>query len=188
MDELFPELEDGAPRLLTGDEVMTEGTARSWATFSVDRRYRYLLGRQWNPDAPWLVCGMLNPSTAGGFDDDPTIRRLLGFARRDRYGGLLVWNAAALIATDPRELTQDPDPVGPRNREAILAAIRSPTLAHIVVAWGRPRNRAIEKLVARAFMEATCARPLWRFGDLTKGGWPRHPRYLRADIPIIHNT
>lgn len=184
-DELFPELNEPAPRLLSGDDLVTDGTARAWATFSADRRYRYLLARLWDPDGTWLSCGMLNPSSAGADRDDPTIRRVVGFARRDHFGGVLVWNAAALIATNPRELTKADDPIGPRNEEAVLCGVTAPSLARVVIAWGRPINQAIARLLRRTYLTVTCRRPLHQFGQLTKAGWPRHPLYLSSKTPIL---
>lgn len=176
---------DSPPELLTGPDVVTEGTRGSWATFSVNRCYRYLLARVWDDHTPMLVVGMLNPSKAGAYDDDPTIRRVLGFARRDQYGGVLVWNACALIATDPRELVRGDDPVGPRNYEAIRAALGASILARSVLAWGRPPNKRIRRLLERAWIEAAWRCPSWSFGEPTKQGYPRHPLYLRADTPIV---
>lgn len=188
---LFPDLEDELngppPELVSGGDVVVEGTMRSWAIFSADRVYRYLLGRCWETLQPWLVVGMLNPSKAGAAKSDPTITRLLGFARRDHFGGLLVWNACALVATNPRELLIHPDPVGPRNREAIEAACGAPILAKVVVGWGRPLNRRIAQLVERARAEATVRRMIYRFGEPTKEGYPRHPLYIRADTPIVEH-
>jgi hypothetical protein len=179
------------PRIMTGDDLVIEGSAGSWATFSRDRQYRYLLCRMWEPLAPILVVGMLNPSKAGGLkpdgkpDNDPTVTRCLGFARRDRYGGLLIWNAHAFIATDPRELKAAEDPQGPRNRDAIGAALGAPTLARAVIAWGRPATAAIKRSLRSAYVNAAWRRRLYRFGDPTKDGWPRHPLYLRSDTPIV---
>lgn len=71
------------------------------AEFSPDRRYRYILTRRWSP-APMLGCIGLNPSTADELQDDPTVRRWMGFARRDGFGGIVVGNLFAFRATNPR--------------------------------------------------------------------------------------
>lgn len=176
--------DEPTPGLLTGPDVVTEGTRSSWATFSSDRLYRYLLARVWNTHAPTLVVGMLNPSKAGAKDTDPTINRVVGFARRDHYGGVLIWNAGAFIATSPRDLCRAEDPVGPRNYEAIRAAVEAPVSSRIVVAWGRPSNKRIWHMTDRAWFEAAYDHLLWSFGT-TKQGHPRHPLYLRSDTPIV---
>jgi len=176
-----------APELIGGDDVVTEGSYVSFATFSTDRVYRYVLGRVWNDYAPFLVVGMLNPSKAGADENDPTVRRVLAFAHRDRFGGLLVWNAAALVSTDPSALKGHTDPVGPRNYQAIQTCIGRPPLAKSVVAWGAPKNKTIGRILGRTYVQAASCRPLWRFGEPTKAGHPRHPLYLRSDTPIVRH-
>ena len=65
--------------------------------------YRYRLDRRW-ADGP--TCGfiMLNPSTADAEVDDPTIRRCIGFAKREACGALIVVNIYPLRATKPADL------------------------------------------------------------------------------------
>lgn len=45
------------------------------ATFSPDRRYRYLLWRMWSPAMPVANFVLLNPSTADETVNDPTVER-----------------------------------------------------------------------------------------------------------------
>jgi hypothetical protein len=184
-DELFPELSHPAPKLIDGDDVVTEGTYSAWATFSVCRTWRYILGRIWDPDRAILVCGMLNPSKAGAFVTDPTVTRVVGFAKRDHFGGTIIWNAMALVSTDPRALAKHADPVGPRNYEAMRAAIDAPLMAQSVAAWGKPPDKRTRSLVGNADANARALRTLFRFGEPTKEGWPRHPLYLPKDTPIV---
>lgn len=79
---------------------------RRWAEMSPCGRFRFVLGRQWSadPTAPWMHFTMLNPSTANGEDDDPTIIRDVGYAMREDCGGLLVTNLSSYMATDPKNL------------------------------------------------------------------------------------
>jgi hypothetical protein len=75
---------------------------------------------------------MLNPSTADGKEDDPTIRRCIGFAKSWGNGSLEVVNLFGFRATDPKELLEVKDPIGPENNIWIgLAANES---ARIVLA------------------------------------------------------
>ena len=99
--------------------------------------YRYSLTRKWS-DAPLLSFVMLNPSTADAKEDDPTIRRCIGFARREGAGGLIVANLYALRSPSPEALWSARDPIGPENLQTLagLAAQAVDQSFPIVCAWG----------------------------------------------------
>lgn len=156
------------------------------ATISPDGRYRYWLRRVLDGGAgePGLLFIMLNPSTADATTDDPTIRRCVGFTRREGFNTLEVVNLYAWRATDPRALWNLPDgldPVGPANDGHILdAATRA---MRVVAAWGRtpprawPRAAVVTGKLEREGIKLHC---LGRTAD----GSPRHPLMLRADAPL----
>jgi hypothetical protein len=108
------------------------------ARFSADQVYRYNLTRIWDGSRGALVVIGLNPSTADATTDDPTIRRCIGFAKRERLGGLVMLNLFAFRATDPKRMRCADDPVGPDNdhaiREAVAANRRLGSV--FVAAWG----------------------------------------------------
>lgn len=90
---------------------------------SISGDYRYRLGRAW-AGGPTCTFIMLNPSTADADQDDPTIRRCVGFAKALGCGALEVVNLYAYRATNPRDLLRQDERVGPENdywlREAQL--------------------------------------------------------------------
>src|SRR5688500_18287560 len=106
------------------------------ATLSACGRYRYHLERRWATHVLPIV--MLNPSTADAEIDDPTIRRCMGFAKRDGYGGIAVCNLYALRSPSPDDLWRADDPYGPDNGEALrrLALYASVNTLPILCAWG----------------------------------------------------
>lgn len=110
----------------------TIDTVCSTAVISECGRYRYELRRIWDPNGPLLEWIMLNPSTADGTVDDNTIRRCIAFAKRWGYGGIVVRNLYAWRATNPAELVNLDDPVGPENRDYLSRADADCT----IVAWG----------------------------------------------------
>ena len=84
--------------------------------FSPCRRYRYTLWRAWDMFNPGYVMFIgLNPSTADEVQDDPTIRRCIGYAKEWGYGAFCMTNIFAFRATDPRVMKAQADPVGPEN-------------------------------------------------------------------------
>ncbi len=106
------------------------------ATLSADRIYRYTLTREvdmfGNGEAAMFL--MLNPSTADETEDDPTIRRCIGFARRWGYSTLHVANLFAFRATSPADLKMASDPIGPDNDRHLVNRLGG---------WGIPRLRQI---------------------------------------------
>ena len=74
------------------------------AAFSPCGQYRWWLERLWQPAAPRLLFIGLNPSRADGQRNDPTLRRLLGFAQRWGYGSLEVLNLFARVSPSPAVL------------------------------------------------------------------------------------
>src|SRR5262245_38555366 len=94
------------------------------AVFSPCRKYRYSLTRIWDAERPNVMFVGLNPSTADDQVDDPTVRRCIGFARKWRFGGMIIVNLFAYRSTDPNRLQEILDPVGPENDEHIAATAR----------------------------------------------------------------
>ena len=123
-----------------------------------------------------LVCG-LNPSTADAERDDPTSRRVIGFARREQATRLTMVNLySARRTTDPRGLKDFDDPVGAANDQVISDAARRADL--IIAAWGRPPGKAGEARARHVLDLLTAAGDVYRLGPATSEGHPRHPLYL----------
>lgn len=122
---------------------------------------------------PSLPFVMLNPSTADDKIDDPTIRRCVGFAHREGFGGIEVVNLFALRSANPKALVEATDPFGPDNEYWLKKTLRGVCIA----AWGAHKQ---------ADMAVEHWRDLLRQADMrclgmTAHGAPRHPLYLRSD-------
>lgn len=154
--------------------------------------YRWWLRRSWQiwdkqglPVKSKGVCCfvMLNPSTADATQDDPTIRRCIGFARSWGYDTLSVRNLFPYRATDPNELHTAVNPTGgERGDTELLAAC---TAGMVILAWGAkvPFGRDVEAL--KLFRRHCPEKPLYCLGK-TKHDGPRHPLYVRSDaVPVL---
>ncbi len=144
------------------------------AVFSPDGLYRYTLTREVDAFASktMVAFGLLNPSTADEYNNDPTVRRLLRFARRWGYGSIALFNLFAFRATDPRQLRRVADPIGPENDSYIRTLASACDL--IVVGWGNHGSylgRGGEVLRLLEGKQVYC------FGK-TRSGQPKHPLYL----------
>jgi hypothetical protein len=156
----------------------------SHAVFSPCRLYRYTLFRDLGMQGPTLTVVMLNPSTADAVQDDPTIRRVIGFAKAIGSGAVSVLNLFAVRATDPRAMLSADDPVGPRNDEHLTQALE---LARdegrfVLAAWGAHGGHC-----SRDFhvMHRLGAGVEWRCLGRTHRGFPRHPLYVsKAQVMV----
>ena len=162
-------------------EYDPEPTYHKAAEISDCGNYRYRLERRWSA-RPLLSYIMLNPSTADGNADDPTIRRCMGFARREGAGGIVVGNLYAFRATNPRVLLLASDPVGPENLQAIrrIAADAMQTGMPIVAAWGAGMNGAavwVMNVIRDSGATVKCL-------GVTADGSPRHPLYVKSAQPL----
>lgn len=159
----------------------------SSAIISECGKYRYRLTRIWDETLPKVIWLMLNPSTANGTEDDPTIRKCIGFAKRWGFGGIEVINCWAFRSSDPKQLYLQHDPFGQRNWEHIDEVCSESNL--LIAAWGceavvRKLNKAglSAKDTLMQIMNRHCALGIDHLG-ISKTGNPYHPLMLSYDTP-----
>lgn len=158
--------------------------------FSPCRTWRYTLERVWAPPeehrgAREVAAFIgLNPSTADEVKNDPTVTRCINYARRWGFHGMFMLNIFALRSTDPRALYRHPDPIGPETNRYLTEVVQRREVSLVVAAWG---NHGA--LLSRGWNVITLVRNsgvnLYRLGELTKQGQPRHPLYLRRDLEPV---
>lgn len=139
-------------------------------------RFRYILTRSWNGAQAneyvrFSTFVMLNPSTADGVDDDPTIRKCIAFARAWGKDGIVVVNLYAFRATNPKELKAAGYPVGPLNYQwhDLVFKMGNP---NVICAWGanaQPDHAA--EVLARIRQAGAIPYAL----KLNNDGSPAHP-------------
>lgn len=116
---------------------------------------------------------MLNPSTADGNTDDPTVRRCKGFAAAWGFQGLAIVNLFSWRATHPIDLKAAKDPIGEHTADAIGDALFTSGL--VVCAWGvhggyLDRDLEVLRMIETAHMSPHCL-------GVSKDGFPLHPLY-----------
>lgn len=177
-----------APLDLHGAELL-EG----W-TDDIEGPYRYHLTGpvHGSPGTRGLgVFVLLNPSTAAASEKvwDPTFGRVIGFARREGFRRACIVNLFAWRDTSPGALLTADDPVGPRNDATLQRFVVEADV--VIVGWGvalatsygaRGRDllgrrvAEVRELLAGVELHALA---------LTADGTPRHPLYLRNDVPLV---
>lgn len=155
-------------------EIENDCGQRKGAEFSSCRKYRYALWREWEPSSPAnrIAFVGLNPSTADEAADDPTIRRCIRFAKDWGYHGLVMLNAYAFRATDPKDMQKAADPIGPDNNAKLVEY--GDMCGSIIAAWGVHCSPSRAETVCKLF--GTKVHCLGK----TKNGSPKHPLYLKA--------
>lgn len=172
-------------------------------------KYRYRLWREWrlgnspqwdmwtDDDGAPIVDGagqqlgeplsalfiMLNPSTANGDQDDPTIRRCVAFAKAWGFDRMEVVNLFAWRATDPRDIlamTAKGDPIGPDNQHHVDRALNDAGL--VICAWGANGGHIGQDETMLGWIEENIREHQPHALRLTKAGHPAHPLYLPATL------
>lgn len=172
-------------------------------TFSPCRKYRYTLWREFgDPEMHFDACNDgergcqlesylmvigLNPSTADETNDDPTIRRCIGFAKRWGFGALCMTNLFAYRATDPEVMKRSLSPEGEtidsdtsENCQWLRKIADGSGM--ILAAWGkhgsfRSRAETVRRILGGKKVYAL---------KLNKDGSPMHPLYVASDTqPVI---
>lgn len=145
------------------------------AILSPCRRWRYLLWRRWDEDAPVCAFIGLNPSTADETVNDQTVSKCVRYAKAWGYGAMWMLNLFAFRATDPKVMkAQHGNAVGPRNDEYLTACGKRASV--VVAAWGchgtfRDRELTVRRMMWASGIDLSCLRE-------TKDGHPQHPLYL----------
>lgn len=150
--------------------------------------YRYELQRRWAKEGPAMIFVMLNPSTADAEVDDPTIRRCIGFARRENCDAICVVNLFAFRSPSPTEMKRASDPIGPDNNAYLRRVFLSASAwgVPVVAAWGA--HGSFKRRDARVYEIAKGEGVLMQCLGKTKDGAPKHPLYLASGAPLIEWT
>lgn len=142
------------------------------AQFSEDKLHRLVLTRTWDSTKPKVMFIGLNPSIAGVENNDPTIRRVIGFAKDWGMGGVIMVNLYSFIQTKPKNLNTN------NHIDTDFVIWEMGQQAEMVVfAWGaHPTDRL--KYMEQSFPNAVCLQK-------NKDGSPKHPLYCRKDLTPI---
>lgn len=157
------------------------------AKISSCETYRYLLSRKWSY-APQATFIMLNPSTADGRLNDPTVKKCIGFARRWGMGGLMIVNLFAYRDSKPEKMLQADDPVGPDNASSISWACEraAENEGLVICAWGANGRYMDQDETVVGWLEMLTIKP--KCLRLTQGGAPEHPLFVPYETtPIPYN-
>lgn len=156
--------------------------------FSPDRQYRYTLTHAITPGFEELIGSTLtaecvfiglNPSTADEQQEDPTIRRCIGYANTWGYDVLTMLNIFAYRSTNPKRLYRHYiDPIGPDNDRFLVEVCQRAQL--VVCAWGAHGSYHNRAANVRSMLQK--AEVVLHYLKLVGSGQPGHPLYLPGNL------
>lgn len=122
----------------------------------------------------------LNPSTADETKGDPTMKKVLGFARTNGHDGFVMLNVYPLRSTNPKNLPVEFDnELHHNNLQIIKELITTYECCEVLMAFG-------DNIKERAYL-LKCLKDIidiipqgvtyYQIGNLTQQGFPRHPLY-----------
>ncbi len=147
------------------------------ATLSEGKNYRYDLQRVWKRHGGFALFIGLNPSTADATENDPTIRRMMGFARDWGLGGICVVNLFAYRTKNPKDLKNAFDPIGPMNDYHIKGLFNHVYCVKTIACWGATKTHGRDEEVMEILESERPDEKIYCLGTTTKG-CPKHPLYL----------
>lgn len=121
--------------------VTDKSVVKTEAVFSDDRKYRYLLRKEWDKNKKKAMVLMVSPSYADGMLVDPTTMYVLNNLYRMDFGSAEIVNLFS--AVDGRKSMKDE--VEQDNLEQILAS--AARVDAIIIAWGKAgdTSKAVQK-------------------------------------------
>lgn len=127
----------------------------------------------------------VNPSYGDDKASDQSLRKMIGFARRNCAGKIIVGNPFAYRAMDVRALSRSVDPVGEDNARHLSEIIAAADV--LIPCWGsrgklpRDLRPALDDLRDMLFQ---ARKPVRVFG-LTASRDPVHPLMLAYSTPLV---
>ena len=142
--------------------------------------YRYMLMRQWGKGNRFINFILLNPSTADHEKDDPTVKACIAIAQNNGFDGVYITNLFAFRATQPKDLKQATDPIGPENETYLLKY--NQLSEKTIVAWG---NHGSFFGGAKRVLDLFSKKTLYCLVK-NKSGTPKHLLYVKRDtFPVV---
>ncbi len=157
----------------------------SAAVFTDKRRRRIWLRRKLGMFGSTIAFLCYNPSIAAAEVNDPSVKRMIGFAIANDAAELIVVNAFTIISPDPDDLAAFKDPVGPDANDAIRLAHKLATDSGgiMIAGWGAPKGKQATRELAVVRFAAIRSMGLeLHYLRMTAGGYPEHPLYLPATL------
>lgn len=151
-------------------------------------RFRHTLERIWGTGGRIALFCMLNPSTADHVIPDPTLDRVIAFAKSWGYDGVRIVNLCSFRATYPEDMYWFVDVCELDHQIAadlllLRTEARREDVAIVVCAWGKVKKSMAQRaMTAHGILRSE--RETYAI-HLNKDGSPGHPLYLSGALKPI---
>ena len=156
------------------------------AVIDETQQYRYLFECRWGHGNDVVTFIMLNPSVGNVEQTDPTLVRCINYAKAWGYSGMNVVNLFAYISTDPKQLKNAIDPIGPKNDAYIRLATEQSDA--VILAWGSILTTPQAKQRMQSTINLVRHKIPKCLKVTTHGNYPRHPLFLPRNLVPIPYT
>lgn len=137
---------------------------------------RYVLKKE---GQKMLVVIGVNPSKATENISDPTMTKIIGFAKYNGFDGFIMLNLYPQRCTNPNGLDKEINTeMHNENLKYIASEISNIESPHVLLAFGNAieTRQYLKKCLSEIISLFTLKNPQWlQIGTLTKRGNPRHP-------------
>lgn len=165
-----------------------KSSGEAWFDSSENPRKRYFLEKRWNDEGEILGAIMMNPSVADEIQNDPTVDRLIRYAKAKEYVGINVVNIIPFINSKSKEFDRVdiPEVQEIQQTEAIKHMFNHAN--KIYLSWGKIGHRHLPVLleseeIRLKFMDQT--KKFFATG-LSPKDFPYHPLQRNPLLPSLH--
>jgi hypothetical protein len=155
------------------------------AIFDADRKHRYRLEREVQPEGIVASIIMVNGSDAGETENDHTVTKLVGFGKALGWRRFIVGNLFARVGKDIKVLREHGNPVGPHNDVHLAEIIAAGDV--LVVGWGalaKLPETLRKRWIDIVRMADGFDKKLYCLG-VNDDGHPKHPLMIGYDAPLV---
>lgn len=148
---------------------------------------RYFLEKRWSIKGNILGAIMMNPSTAGAIENDPTIEKLIKYAKYNDFAALYIINIIPVIDSQSASLKG-------KHHTAVTDTKQIKCFEHVIdnadciyIGWGDIGQENFPTLLADTELKNKFLANLQKFfvTGVSDKDFPYHPSQQRVDIPRL---
>lgn len=153
-----------------------------------DPKKRYFLEKRWGFNGNILGAIMMNPSRAGGIENDSTVERLIKYAKKNEYVALYIINIIPIINSKSSELKglSDNEVIDEKQAECFKYVLNKADL--IYLGWGKTGQKYFNVLLNENNLKQDFIKNSHKFRATAFKEYPYHPIQINPAIPKLEEN